>query len=168
MMMPLPAGALISGTGVAADPALYRGSLEITVKPGTPFVLPLFAWVGERYNTGQPDDPPMSNEVMLSSLNPMLTIDGRTVITSANQAQFYVPPTYFPEMVVYPTPSSYGSIGALFYQSIGFVSPPLAVGTHVIHLYETDIVPPGAYPLFGDAGLGIIYDNTWTIKVVPK
>ena len=53
-LMPLPAGELISGTGTPDDPALYRGHLEITLRPGTPFVLPLSAWSVERYNNREP------------------------------------------------------------------------------------------------------------------
>ena len=96
-----------------------------------------------------------------------LTIDGSTVISDANKAAFYIPPTYFDPIVMYPAPSSYGSVAAVFYQGVGFVSQPLAVGKHVIHLYEPFIIKPGDYPGL-PAGLGLIYDNTWTINVVPR
>ncbi len=168
-LMPLPASEQISGSWIPSDPAYMKGTLEITVKPGTPFVLPLFAWVGERYKPelNIPDDPPMSDAVMLSSLTPTLKIDGKTMISNQNKAAFYIPPTYWDEMVVYPQPTAYGSFGALFFQSVGFVSPPLPVGKHVIKLYETIIIPPGDYPLYPN-GLGLIYDNTWNITVSPK
>jgi hypothetical protein len=109
----------------------------------------------------------MDDAVALSSADITLSIDGKVVINNDNKAEFYVPATYFPEMVEYPTPSSYGSIGALFYQGVGFVSQPLSVGTHVVHLLEPLIIPAGAYPPLAD-GIGLIYDNTWVIKVVPK
>jgi hypothetical protein len=169
LLMPLPASEQISGSWTPEDPAYLKGKLEITVRPGTPFVLPLFAWVGERYE-GWPavaDDPPMSDAVMLSSLSPILTIDGKAVITDANEAAFYVPPTYWDTPVMYPEPSSYGSIAAVFYQSVGFVSPPLAVGKHVIKLTESAIIPEGAYSGLPN-GIGLIYDNTWVITVSPK
>jgi hypothetical protein len=67
---------------------------------------------------------------------------------------------------MYPAPSSYGSVGAVFFQGVGFVSQPLPVGTHVIHLYEPMIIKAGDYAGL-PAGLGVIYDNTWTIKVIP-
>ncbi len=167
-LMPLPAGVQIGGSWTPEDPALLRGTLEITLRAGTPFVLPEFAWVGERYQGWPtvPDDPPMANEVSLASGSPTLTIDGKLVMSDANKAAFYVPLTYFDPIVVYPTPSSYGSVAALSFQGVAFVSPPLPVGVHVIHLYEPLIFPAGAYPGL-PAGQGIIYDNTWVITVVP-
>ena len=138
LLMPLPVGDLISGTGTPADPALYRGKLEITVTEGTPFVLPEFAWVGERYQDYPtvPDDLPISDRVLLAGVYPKLTIDGKTVLSDANKAAYYVPVTPFDPIVVYPTPSSYGSVAALFFQGDGIVSKPLPLGRHVIHLYR--------------------------------
>jgi len=159
-LMPLPAGELISGTGTPDDPALYRGQLEITLRPGTPFVLPLAAWVAERYNNGTPDDPMAPNDVFLDGVDPSFYIDGKPVVTEANKAAFYVTPTPFDPIVVYPAPSSYGSIAALAYQGYAIVSPPLAVGRHVIHLYEPYIIrTPFSF--------GTIYDNTWIVTVSP-
>jgi hypothetical protein len=152
-LMPLPAGELVVGT----DPPVYRGQLEITLGPGTPFVLPLAGLVGERYE-GYPvvsDDDPAGFTDLLDGIFPNLTIDGRTVVSDANKAAFYVPATYFDPIVAYPEPTSYGSVAGVFFQGIGIVSPPLPVGTHVIHLYEP-------YELFG-----LIYDNTWIVTVTP-
>ena len=168
-LMPLPAGELISGTGTPADPALYRGTVEISLTPGTPFVLPEFAWIGERYEgyPTVPDDLRMANSVALASGHPRLTIDDKVVMSDANKAAFYVPPTPFDPIVVYPTPSSYGSVAAVFYQGVGCVVLPLTPGRHVIHLYEPFIIPAGAYPGLPD-GFGVIYDNTWVIRVAEK
>jgi len=163
-LLPLPAGDYVSGTGTPADPALYRGNLEITLPPGTPFVLPEFAWVSERYNNGTPDDVPMNDAVALAAAHPVLRIDGLTVLSDENKAAFYVPVTPFDPIVVYPTPSSYGSIAALSFQGVGIVGRPLTEGVHVIHLYEPLIIPAGAFYLLPD-GLGLIYDNTWTVTV---
>ena len=168
-LMPLPAGDQISGSWTPQDPALLRGKLEITLPAGTPFVLPEFAWVGERY-PGWPavnDDPPIANTVALASASPTLTIDGKVVISAANKAAFYIPPTYFDPIVTYESPSASGAVAAVFFQGIGFVSPPLSVGVHVIHLYEPLIIPAGAYSGLPD-GIGIIYDNTWIITVTPN
>jgi hypothetical protein len=166
-LMPLPAGDYISGSGTPTDPALYRGRLEITLAPGTPFVLPEFAWVWERYYNGTPDDVPMDNAVALAGAHPVLTIDGKTVLSDKNKAAYYVPVTPFDPIVVYPAPSSYGSIAALSFQGIGIVGRPLSAGVHVIHLYEPLIIPAGAYAGLPD-GLGLIYDNTWNITVLPE
>ena len=166
-LMPLPAGQLISGSGTPADPALYRGSLEITVPDGAPFVLPAYAWLGERYQgyPGVADDLPVPNDVILAGVHPVLTIDGRTVLSDANKAAYYIPPTTFDPIIIYPEPSSYGSIGAVFFQGGGIVSMPLSVGVHTIHLYEPFVIPAGTYPNW--PGFGVIYDNTWTVTVVP-
>ena len=169
-LMPLPVGTNVNnGTFTPDDPALLVGQLEITLPPGTPFVLPAFAWIGERYEgyPTVPDDLPMDNALALGTAHPLLTIDGRTVLSDANKAAFYIPPTYFDPIVEYPTPSSYGSVAAVFFQGVGFVSPPLSVGVHVIHLYEPWIIPAGAYPGL-PGGVGMIYDNTWIVTVAPK
>lgn len=165
-LMPLPVGEQVSGSWTPEDPALLVGQLEITLPPGTPFVLPQFSWVGERYvgYPEVPDDPPMDNEVTLADASIDLTIDGETVISDANKAAFYVPPTAFDPIVEYPEPSSYGSVAAVFYQGVGFVGLPLTPGVHVIHLYEPIIIQPGDYSGLPD-GLGLIYDNTWIVTV---
>lgn len=168
-MMPLPAGEYISGAGTWDDPALYKGKLEITLPPGTPFVLPEFAWTVERYEgyPAVPDDHAIPDNLLLEGVSPLtLTIDGKTVMSDSNKAEFYVPVTPFDPIVVYPTPSSYGSVAAVSFQGCGLVSPPLSVGKHTIHLYEVFSVPPFAeWP--GFPGFGVIYDNTWVITVKP-
>ena len=166
-LMPLPNGTQISGSGTAADPALYRGQLDITLLAGTPFVLPEFAWVWERYNNGTPDDVPIADSVALGGAHPRLTFDGRTVLSDANKAAYYVPDTAFDPIVVYPTPTSYGSIAALSFQSLGVVGEPLSVGKHVLHLYEPEIFHAGDTPIFPD-GYGVIFDNTWNVTVLPE
>ena len=151
-LMPLPNGTQTGGTGTPTDPAVYVGQLELTLGPGTPFVLPEYSWVRERYE-GWPavaDDPLMSEDVGLAVGHPCLTIDGRTIITDANKAAYYVPTTAFDPIVVYPTPSSYGSVAAVSYQGVCFVSPPLTPGKHVIHLYRTFDHSRGS--LFGPPG----------------
>jgi hypothetical protein len=163
-LMPLPAGDCIQGSD---DVWTCTGQLEITLPPGTPFVLPLAALTGERYGCIDddgvcspcehpylPDDQPYTEDQL--GIHPSLTIDGRTIITDANQAKFYVPATYFNPPIVYATPSWYCSVAAIFFQGVGFVSPPLPPGVHVIHLYEP-------FTLFN-----VIYENTWIVTVSPK
>jgi hypothetical protein len=167
-LMPLPPGTQTGGAGTPDDPAVYVGQLDITLPPGAPFVLPEYAWIRERYEGWPtvPDDPIMSDEVGVAVGHPNLTIDGRTIITDANKAAFYVTTTAFDPIVVYPAPSSYGSVAAVSFQGVGFVSPPLTPGKHVIHLYEPLIIPAGAYAGVPQ-GLGVVYDNTWIITVKP-
>lgn len=157
-LMPLPAGVQDGGSWTADDPAILVGELEIALRPGTPFVLPLLGLVGERYSaaTGLPDDDSAFYADTMMSAN--LTIDGRTVVSDANEAAFFVPVTSFDPIVIYPEESAYGSVAAIWFESIGIVSPPLPVGVHVIHLDATLIVP---------GVLGEVFDNTWIVTVTP-
>ena len=166
-LMPIPAGDW-TGSGTLEDPWVAVGRLEITIPAGTPFVLPQFSWVGERYQgyPSVPDDPTMADECVLNYLRPTLTIDGITVMSEANMAAFYVPPTFFDPIVVYPEPTWYGAVAGVFFQGVGLVCQPLPVGVHEIHLFEPYLLPAGCYPLYPD-GLGLVYDNTWIVTVVP-
>jgi hypothetical protein len=148
-----------SGSGTPEDPLRVVGDLEITLRPGTPFVLPLVAIYGERYNNGTPDDDPVDYADRLDTISMHLTIDGRTVVSDANQGAFYVPATDFDPPVVYPEPTAYGSVAAIWLLGAGIVSPPLSVGQHVIRLDGTDIVP-GVY--------SVIFQNTWYVTVSPR
>ncbi len=162
-MLPLPAGAYVSGDGTLDSPALYVGQLEITLPPGTPFVLPLGIWTVERYEgyPGVPDDLPIPDGAFLAGVSPSLIMDGKEIVSDSNKAARYVPLTTFDPIVVYPTPSSYGSVAAVAFQGYGIVSQPLSVGTHVIHLYEPYLIEGPPYTI------GVIYDNTWIVKVTP-
>ena len=100
-----------------------------------------------------------------------LLIDGQRVMdsTKASVSPFYYGPV--PLDVTYKEPSAYGSTGAIFQQGIGFVHPPLSVGTHTITLVSESFVPPDGtflnltlYP----EGAGAHYENTWTITVAPN
>lgn len=161
-LMPIPAGEFVSGSFTPDDPALFRGQLAITLRPGTPFVLPLATWTVERYAgyPATPDDPAIPDAEFIAGVSPSLYIDGRLVVSDANKAAFYVPITTFDPIVVYPTPSIYGSVAAVAFQGYGIVSPPLSVGRHVIHLYEPYILRTTIY-------YGVIYDNTWIVTVSP-
>jgi hypothetical protein len=158
--MPIPAEVPTSGSGTPEDPVVLVGELAITLRPGTPFVLPLVGIVGERYEgyPGVPDDDPALFTDLLAGISAHLTIDGKTIISDANKAAFYLPATFFDPVVTYPEPTLYGSVAAVWFQGIGIVSPPLSVGVHVIHLDATLIVPG----FFGE-----IFDNTWTVTVTP-
>jgi len=156
-LMPIPNGELISGSGTPEDPALYRGQLEITIPVGTPLVLPQFAWIGERYNNGSPDDAPIADDILLAGVSTTFTINDRPVITDANKEAYYIPVTPFDPIVEYAAPTDYGSVGAVFFQGVGTVIRALPEGVHRIHLYEPYIIP---------GFFGTIYDNTWIVRVV--
>jgi hypothetical protein len=155
-LMPLPSEDFLGGTGTSDDPYVLVGELAIAIRPGTPLVLPLLTLYGERYNDGTPDDNPAS--FTGTTMSATLTIDGRTVLSPANDSAFTVPTTFFQPAVVYPEPTGYNSVAAIWFQGVGIVSPPLPVGVHVIHFDGTLDVPGYFVETF---------DNTWTVTVSP-
>jgi hypothetical protein len=170
----LPSGEYAGGSFTYADPGVLVGHLDVSLKPGTPFVLPVSIWYGETYlpALGYPDDPPLPADLFTDPGKNLIrvSIDGKPVMdsTRASVAPFYFGPA--PIDVVYPAPSSYGSTAAIFVQGIGFVHEPLSVGTHKIELLAGLRVPPdptilnlNVYP----DGSGIVFKNTWTITVAP-
>jgi hypothetical protein len=161
-LLPLPSGKLITGAGTPEDPGLYRGILRITLPPGTPFVLPLAVWTAERYNDGTADDPAIPNADFLAGVSPSLYIGAKSVVSDENKRAFYVRPTPFDPIVVYPEPTSYNSYAAIGFQGYGIVSRPLPLGRHVIHLYEPYIVNSVGF------SFGVIYDNTWIVTVKAR
>jgi hypothetical protein len=80
------------------------------------------------------------------------------VISPATSSLFTVPTKSFDPAVEYPEPTSYDSVAAIWFKGLGFVSPPLPVGVHVIHLVGTLNVPGFFFEAF---------DNTWTVTVSP-
>jgi hypothetical protein len=154
-LLPLPPEEFIHGSGAPDDPFVFAGELAITLRPGAPFVLPLLTLYGETYKDGTSDDPAAFTGTTMSAT---LTIDGRTVLSPANDSAFTVPTTFFHPAVVYPEPTSYNSVAAIWFQALGFVSPPLSVGVHVIHLNGALDVPG----YFSET-----FDNTWTVTVSP-
>lgn len=164
-LFPIPVAEQISGSGTPADPAVLRGQIDVTLSPGTPFVMPQFAWIAERYDPalGIPDDPSFPDEALFAGVSPNLSINGCPVVSDVNETRFYVPATPFVPPVVYPEPSSYGSIAALSYQGCGVVALPLPPGDHVMTLYEPYIIDD----VLGFS-FGIIYENTWNIHVTAE
>jgi hypothetical protein len=167
-LFPIPDDDVLGGSFTPDDPLILQGQLELTLPAGTPFVLPEYAWVGERYEGYPvvPDDPIVPDQVLFDGVSPNVTIDGETIISDANERAFYIPAMPLDPIVNYATPTDYGSVAAVYYQGVAFVSPPLTPGVHVIHLYEPYIIPAGAYEGAPD-GFGVIYDNTWVITVQP-
>ena len=172
--LPLPAGTQVTGSGTYDDPGVFVGHLDVSLKPGTPFVLPVTIWYGESYEPGlgYPDDPALPADLFTDPAKNVIAvyIDGSPVMdsTRASVSPFYFGPA--PIDVVYPQPTSYGSIAAIFVQGVGFVNTPLSVGTHTIQLLSGLRVPPDSsilnlsiYP----EGVGVVYMNSWTITVAP-
>jgi hypothetical protein len=155
--LPLPAGEYVSGSFTLDDPGILEGDLELTVKPGQSFMIPITAWLGESYLDGSVDDPVPDASWKLGDFH--VTIDGRTVVAKAagESSPYYVPLTYFSEPIVYDEPSSYGSVAAHWVQGFGFVHSPLNPGRHVMKLHSLFLAE--------NYGLGVQYENTWIINV---
>ena len=155
-LLPMPAGDFVGGSGTEDDPLVFAGQLEITLASGTPFVLPLFAWIGERYEDGS-EDPTIPDDELIALIHPNLTIDGKTIMSDDNKVAFYIGPTWFDQPIMYPEPDEYGAFAAIWFQGFGIVSQPLSVGEHVIHLWEPFTLPDYPY---------IVYDSTLFVTVV--
>jgi hypothetical protein len=133
---------------------------EVTVKAGT-FLLvnPYILW-SETYNNGIPDDSPdmVVNDVPLSEwdqhVTAALTLDGRPL--QLDMQDYAVPCTWFDHPVMYAEPSSYGSIGAIFFTGYACVVKPLTPGVHVLTSHVDDQF------LFIAS-----WTDTWKITVVP-
>lgn len=143
------------------------GSLDITLKTGSPFVLPVISLVGESYvdNIVPPDQPSdfLKDSLLGADIN--VTLDGKAILQSpADNEYAFFGPAYFPEPVVYSEPqfryndTVLGDIyaaAAIWAEGIGFVHPPLRVGKHTLHLYAVNRV------------LRYGFENTWHITVLP-
>lgn len=176
MFMPMPAGEQIGGDWTPENPAYMQGMIEVTIEPGTPFVLPFFAWLSERYNNGTPDDPVIPDSFVKDTVTnlegdglPVITLDGVPIVE--NFWDYYVGPVWLDPIIEYPEPSSYGSIGIIAFQGATIIMRPLEPGIHVLTLMEKMVITDEQA---AEAGLpysfGVIYSNTWVINVerAPK
>jgi hypothetical protein len=139
---------------IPGDPPTCRGQLDLTIEAGTPFMLPIIAWIMEYFTDISDCDEPLPDEVFTDAVA-TVTIDGREIME--NIEEYYVPPVEFDPLITYGVPPN-GYIGACRVQGLAFLSMPLQPGEHVITNYVEYIVPDF---------FGIIYDNTWNITVVP-
>ena len=140
------------------------GEMSLTVKPGDKLVLGILAWLGETYDPAYniaDDQPWPKSDFTPPNGEAVITLDGVELINASNLADFYYGPAYFEEPLMYPTPSSYHSIGIIFVQGIGIVLQPLTPGKHTLTLYSWDRWEG----LYGEGGQG--WFNTWHITVAP-
>jgi hypothetical protein len=154
-LVPLPT----NGQQISDDPLIYQGSTSFTVRTGRTLVLPMSFFTGESYTDGTFDDPvDYPTDYKSSSL--LLTVDGRVVIDSTRTKLdcVYIDLTYFPQPIVYPEPSSYGSDAAIWMTGLGILLPPMPPGEHII---DMQVVSP--LPFWG---ISLGYYNTWYVTVV--
>ncbi len=155
--LPQPApGAPVSGDFSFDDPGVFVGELEVRLRPGTAFVLPVSAWVGESYlpELGFSDDSPLDPSVFTIA---EVMLDGKSLIDSSNLGDYNYGPAYFDPPIAYEDPTGYGANAAIFVQGVGFVHGPLSKGTHTLTLVSAIQIP--------EYDLGVMFMNTWTIVV---
>lgn len=152
-LVPLPNGDLVSD-----DPLIFQGSTSFSVRTGRTLVLPISFFLGESYIEGPPDDP-LDYPTDYKASSVLLTVDGRVVVDSSRTKLdcLFVDLTYFPEPIMYPEPSSYGSNAAIWMIGVGILLPPMPPGPHVIDLQVISPLP------FWGIQLG--YYNTWHVTV---
>jgi hypothetical protein len=142
--MPMPTdSALTNGTGTPDDPFILSGHVDITLSPGTPFVLAVAGFI---YEEGPPDPPDIFGTLITCDV----TLDGRPILQDL--LNYFVGPIPFDE----PLPS--GDVEPyVFFEGIGFICAPLSPGVHYITVYDH---------FYDD--WNVVFDNTWTIKVLPR
>lgn len=148
--------------------AFSTGNLDITLKAGSPFVVPVITLNGESYvdNILPADEPIDLYKNSLLSADFTVTLDGKTILKSPDDNQnFYYGPSFFPEPITYNPPQfrfndqvlgDVFAAAAIWSQGIGFVHPPLKVGNHSLRIFAVNTV------------LEYGFDNTWSITVLPQ
>jgi hypothetical protein len=130
------------------------GSIDITLRGGQSFFLPLFGLLGTSYTNGSAPDPLVDLSIF-KTLAIRFTIDGKTVIDSKNVLDYYSQSTFVP-----PIPLNSGGIDSVIYfQGIGFLGEPLSPGKHVLKLDVKNTKPA--------FGVIVEYHNTFNITVSP-
>ena len=148
VMMPLPN---VPGDGTP-------GHLDVTLKAGQGFTLPLFFLLGTSYTDGTPPDP-LVNPSFFQTLHLTLRIDGKVVVNEHNWREFYSQFQFTPPIPINSPPTD----SVIWCEDVAIVHPPLPPGRHSIQvdLKSTQPLPPnfgGGFPE---------YHNSWTVTVKP-
>jgi hypothetical protein len=133
------------------------GHLEVTLRAGQSWVLPLRVMVGSSYSDGTAADEFLP-KTHFESLDISFEIDGRKVVSPSNVMDYYSQSTFAP-----PIPFDAAPVKALIWmQVIGVVHGPLEIGAHKLKLDVKDTRP--LPPAFG--GGAMRFHNTWSINVL--
>ena len=131
------------------------GSIDITLRGGQSFFLPLFGELGTSYTDGTPPDPFLDLNIF-RTLAIKFTIDGKTIVDSKNVMDYFAQGDLVP-----PMPINSGGIDSLiWFQSVGVLRGPLSPGKHVLKLDVKNTIP--AFGAIGE------FHNTFNITVSPR
>jgi hypothetical protein len=156
LFLPLPVG-----TPSPEDPSITVGHADVTLRTGEGFFLPVFVFFGETYldPTVPDDDPSFPPADVFTGAHVLVTLDGKTILDSErgdDLSKVYSDTQFFDHPLLYPEPSSYGSIGAIWVKGLGVVQQPLSKGNHKLEL------------LVVSDFFGIGFHNTWNLTVTGK
>ncbi|MCU0725164.1 MAG: hypothetical protein MUE73_05145 [Planctomycetes bacterium] len=134
---------------------LPDGEIDVSLKTGQKFVLPIWVIVGETYEGGYCDDPDDYPMEWITDADVLVRLDGRTLVDSEEDdlADFFFEAQWFEETLPYEEPTDYGSTGAIWVAGLALVHSPLSRGSHTLTL---DVYFPA---------WDLTFDNTWHITV---
>ena len=131
------------------------GSIDVTLRAGQPFFLPLFGLQGTSYTDGTPPDPFLDLDIF-KTLVIKFTIDGKTVVNEHNVMDYFSQSALIP-----PVPLNSAGIDSLiWFQSVGVLQEPLSPGKHVLKLDVKNTMP--AFGFIAE------FHNTFNITVSPE
>ena len=132
------------------------GHQDVTMNAGQAWIMPLWGLIGTSYSDGTSPDPFVDTEIF-RTLDLTLEVDGKTVVSSANQMNYFSQIAFDP-----PLPLDFPPIVAgIWIQDVGIMHTPMTVGTHTMKLDVKNTIP--VPPNFG--GGFAEFHNTWTIEV---
>ena len=165
VLFPVGPACSITGSGSLADPLIIDICAEFTIKAGTAFALPDLTLIVELYEDGSTDPfPPEEWWTKYQHLTEPIVLDGKTVVTSSEISKYYVRDVYDPPLM-YPQPTSYGSVGVVGLQGWMMFVEPMAVGVHELTGAAGAFLPSdnGVFPVeFAE-----IIRGNWTLNAVP-
>ena len=169
LFMPIPDFAPTGeGDFTPDNPGVLAGTADVTITPGTSFVLPLQIWLGESTDPNGEcdpafDDPSLPDELFgTDDINAVVTLDGLPILV--NNQDFYVPRTDLGCLTSGYTDDNLPFTAAIFFQGIGFLANPLPPGDHILTLDGNFIVRDES---LGVGTFGVRFENTWNITVAP-
>jgi hypothetical protein len=134
------------------------GETDVTLTKHESFFIPIFAFVGERYADGTPDDrPSVVDEDVFTDADVVVTLDGRRVVDGDDLDDLYVDTTYFHRPVAYPGPTPHAS-AAIWVKGLGFLHGPLSKGRHTLVFHVRSQWLFDYYDMWG-------WENTWHFTV---